>query len=80
MRCKMVMLLLYRPLKLDGGQHTEQVKYDNRRTAWLESQGYTVIRFWNNDVLENIEGVLEVVSGLIQSPQPVLPPQQGEGT
>ena len=45
-------------IELDGSQHLEQEEYDNERTEYLESQGYKVIRFWNNEVLNNIEGVI----------------------
>jgi very-short-patch-repair endonuclease len=47
-------------IEIDGGQHDEAEikKKDEQRTAWLEKDGYRVIRFWNNDVLMNIEGVL----------------------
>ena len=49
-------------IEADGGQHAEeQAEHDAARTAWLESQGYEVLRFWNNDILTNIEGVLEVI-------------------
>lgn len=48
-------------VELDGGQHGEQVEKDARRTLELEAAGYTVIRFWNNDVLKNTEGVLETI-------------------
>ncbi len=48
-------------VELDGGQHALQVDADAERTDWLEKRGYRVIRFWNNDVLENIEGVHESV-------------------
>jgi len=48
-------------VEVDGGQHVEngEAKRDEERTAWLESRGYQVLRFWNNDVLLNMEGVLE---------------------
>jgi very-short-patch-repair endonuclease len=46
-------------VELDGGQHSETVDHD--RTADIERYGYRIIRFWNNDVLENTEGVLEVI-------------------
>ena len=46
-------------VEIDDGQHAEQVHYDLRRTRFLQSKSYQVIRFWNNEVLENIEGVLE---------------------
>jgi very-short-patch-repair endonuclease len=45
-------------IELDGSQHLEQEEYDEERTRYLESQGYKVIRFWNNDVMNNIEGVI----------------------
>lgn len=45
-------------IELDGSQHLEQEEYDKERTIYLESQGYKVIRFWNNDVMKNIDGVI----------------------
>ena len=48
-------------IEADGGQHADQKTYDARRTHWLESEGWRVLRFWNNEVLENIEGVTETV-------------------
>ena len=48
-------------VELDGGQHADAVEYDERRTTFLESKGFTVIRFWNNEVLGNIEGVYEAL-------------------
>jgi very-short-patch-repair endonuclease len=46
-------------IELDGGQHAEQVTYDGQRDAWLRSQGYTVLRFWNHEVMQEMDGVLE---------------------
>lgn len=48
-------------VELDGGQHAEQMEQDAERTRALEASGYTVIRFWNNDVLANADGVLETI-------------------
>jgi very-short-patch-repair endonuclease len=48
-------------IELDGGQHAVRTVEDERRTRLLASRGYRVLRFWNNDVLENVEGVLEVI-------------------
>lgn len=45
-------------IELDGSQHQEQKTYDDERTKFLEAAGYRVIRFWNNEILQNIEGVL----------------------
>ena len=46
-------------VELDGGQHAGDAAYDQRRTAFLESLGYAVLRFWNNEVIENMDGVLQ---------------------
>ncbi|NBR26905.1 MAG: endonuclease domain-containing protein [Betaproteobacteria bacterium] len=48
-------------VELDGGQHAAQVAYDDQRTAWLKSRGYRVLRFWNNDVMSNTDGVVEKI-------------------
>ncbi|MBI3249563.1 MAG: endonuclease domain-containing protein [Deltaproteobacteria bacterium] len=48
-------------VELDGGQHTEQVAYDAERTAWLQAQRFQVLRFWNSEVLRDIESVVEVI-------------------
>jgi very-short-patch-repair endonuclease len=71
-------------IEVDGGQHDEAQSYDAARTRFLESQGYRVIRFWNNDVLTNIEGVLGTIAENL-SPSPShavrgpLPLPLGEG-
>jgi very-short-patch-repair endonuclease len=48
-------------VELDGGQHGVQTEKDAARTEALEAAGYQVLRFWNNDVLANTEGVLETI-------------------
>lgn len=45
-------------IELDGSQHLEQVKYDEERTKTLNALGYKVIRFWNCDVMKNVDGVI----------------------
>jgi very-short-patch-repair endonuclease len=56
-------------VELDGGQHSESTEADAKRTAVLESCGYLVLRFWNNDVLKNMDGVLEeILATLPQAP------------
>ena len=58
-------------IELDGGQHAAAITYDERRTQFIESESYRVIRFWNNDVLQNIDGVLQVTdSALRANPSP----------
>ena len=48
-------------IELDGESHVEQQEYDKKRTAWLIEQSYREIRFWNREVLQNLEGVLEQI-------------------
>jgi lipoyl(octanoyl) transferase len=66
-------------VELDGGQHAEQVEYDERRTRFLEDQGFRVLRFWNNDVFSNIEGVLQRIVENLNPPSPPPSPARGEG-
>jgi very-short-patch-repair endonuclease len=47
-------------MEADGGQHSDS-KTDSRRTAWLESQGWRVVRFRNNEILKNPEGVIDAI-------------------
>lgn len=48
-------------VELDGGQHQESVAYDSERTEWLESKGYRVVRFWDNDVLLDTDSVMKAI-------------------
>ena len=48
-------------IELDGSQHLEQAEYDSERTKYLETQGYGVLRFWNNQVLNDIESVIRAI-------------------
>ena len=50
-------------VEIDGGQHNERgiSEKDEERTAWLKGEGYHILRFWNNEVLKNVDGVLEVI-------------------
>jgi len=48
-------------LEIDGGQHALERDNDEKREIWLESQGFRILRFWNNEVLQNLEGVLEAI-------------------
>ena len=66
-------------VELDGGQHAERSEQDAGRTAALEAQGYLVLRFWNNDVLRNLDGVVEsIVETLNPSPPHPDPLPNGE--
>ena len=59
-------------IEIDGGQHLEQQEYDKERTAYLESKGYKVLRFWNDEVMKNIEGVVETIMSELR-PLPASP-------
>jgi len=59
-------------IELDGGQHTEQGESDRIRTTALEKPGYLVLRFWNNDVIRNTEGVVESIVDTL-NPRPPHP-------
>jgi very-short-patch-repair endonuclease len=48
-------------VEIDGGQHASTMVADGERTKTLEANGYRVLRFWNNEVLGNIDGVLELI-------------------
>jgi very-short-patch-repair endonuclease len=48
-------------VELDGGQHDDAKAQDDRRTQWLKGKGYRVVRFWNNEVLQNLDGVLSAI-------------------
>jgi len=54
-------------IELDGSQHLEQEEYDQERTNYLKSQGYKVIRFWNNDVINNIESVMIAINQALEN-------------
>ena len=51
---------------LDGSRHLEQEEYDIERTAFLESKGYRVLRFWNNQVMNEIENVLQTIFNVLE--------------
>ena len=57
-------------IELDGGQHAIKKGSDKNRDAWLKAEGFKVLRFWNNDIFENLEGILEVIRKRLISPSP----------
>jgi very-short-patch-repair endonuclease len=66
-------------VEVDGSQHLSAVTWDQDRTAWLQSRGYRVVRFWDNDVLERTDSVLERIRIALQE-APTLPsPVNGRG-
>ena len=65
-------------IEVDGGQHAETTSMDLERTRLLEANGYRVLRFWNNDVLANVDGVLDMIQdALTSTPTPDPSPQEG---
>lgn len=66
-------------VEIDGGQHQEQQAYDGRRDKWLIEQGFRVLRFWNNEVFSQTEGVLMRILEVLQKvpPTPALPHKGG---
>jgi very-short-patch-repair endonuclease len=71
-------------VEADGGHHAENLA-DDRRSAFLESKGYRVLRFWNNDILNNLDGVAQLIATALSSPHPARAsrespsPSRGEG-
>ncbi|WP_309612080.1 DUF559 domain-containing protein [Sphingomonas sp.] len=69
-------------IEVDGGQHAETSEYDATRTRYMQQEGYRVMRFWNNDVMGNVEGVVAtIVDALSPSPfraSPSFPLPKGE--
>lgn len=64
-------------VEVDGGQHADQTKYDSHRDDWLKRQGFKVLRFWNHEVLQQTEAVLEEIRLAALSPNPS--PASGRG-
>jgi len=58
-------------IEVDGGQHAERAGYDQERTVWLEARGFTVLRFWNNDVLGATEGVVGEIERWLRAHAPL---------
>jgi very-short-patch-repair endonuclease len=66
-------------VELDGGQHAERSDVDERRTRVLERFGYRVLRFWDSEVLSNLNGMLERISEALEGPHPRPLPLRGRG-
>lgn len=66
-------------IELDGGHHAIRIEEDASRTAWLQREGFRVLRFWNTEVLTNTAGVLAVIEGSLNTPSPLVGEGRGEG-
>jgi very-short-patch-repair endonuclease len=67
-------------IELDGGQHASRAEADRRRTEHLNREGYRVLRFWDNDVFENLPGVLQRIMEAVKDPHPDPLPERERGT
>lgn len=67
-------------MEIDGGQYAQQAAYDAQRTRFLEDQGFRVLRFWNNQVLQETESLLNEIAAAITAPhpEPLLICEEGE--
>ena len=66
-------------VELDGGQHADRNAYDKKRDDWLRNQGFVILRFWNHDVLNNIDGVVEQILDTLKNTPTSILPRKGEG-
>lgn len=69
-------------IEIDGSQHDDRVAYDRGRDAWLAARCFTVLRFWNHDVLNRTESVLERIRQSVEAvpPLPAPLPLAGKGS
>lgn len=72
-------------VELDGSQHADMAAADAERTRRIEAEGYRVLRFWNNDLTSNMEGVLQAILAAAlpdgeRGPTPQPPPARGRGS
>jgi len=66
-------------VEVDGGQHADETYGNAERDVWLKAQNFRVLRYWNNQVLKELDGVLEEIAReLTATPHPGLPPQGGK--
>jgi very-short-patch-repair endonuclease len=65
-------------VEADGGQHSEN-GHDEQRDRWFEAQGFRVLRFWNNDVLVNSDGVASIILEALTTPSPQPLSRKGRG-
>jgi very-short-patch-repair endonuclease len=66
-------------IEVDGSQHQIKTDKDRIRDEWLKKQGFRVLRFWNNEVLRNTEGVYQVIKESCLSHPPPTPSHRGRG-
>ena len=72
--CDFVCLEKHMVIEVDGGQHATAIAYDKRRDDYLRLHGYQVLRFWNNEVLQQCSSVLEVIYASLATGESLPPP------
>ena len=65
-------------VEVDGGQHRQHRLYDARRDGWLRAKGFTVLRFWDDEVLKQVENVKQAIWEALGAPSSILPRGGGE--
>ena len=65
-------------IEVDGGQHSERRSHDARRDAWLNKEGFTVLRFWDHQVLKQVDDVKQAIWEALKTPSSILPRGGGE--
>ena len=68
----------YVVIEVDGGQHRQRRLYDARRDGWLREKGFTVLRFWDDEVLKQVENVKQAIWEALHAPSSILPRDGGE--
>ena len=66
-------------IEVDGGQHAEVDDYELRRTRCLEANGFTILRVWNNEVTDNLDGVAERITEMLRAMAPAPSPSHAFG-
>lgn len=57
-------------VEVDGGQHAEQTEYDSKRDNWLRAEGFVVLRFWDHEVLKQVDDVKQAIWQAVSEPPP----------
>jgi very-short-patch-repair endonuclease len=68
----------YVVIEVDGGQHRQRRLYDARGDGWLREKGFTVLRFWDDEVLKQVENVKQAIWEALGAPSSILPRDGGE--
>lgn len=67
-------------IELDGGQHAIRAEADRKRSEFLARRGYSVLRFWDNEVFQDVEAVLQQIARVLRNPHPSPLPSRERGS